>query len=170
MSAICFSDVKKWRKNRKFEDTYSSKKAHGGGVALDLSHEIDLLQYLVGKFKVKNSFKRKISKLKGNVEDTFFLNAYKKNKILQAQINFSSKLNYRKIFVIGKDYSIILDFKKDFLLIKKNKQSKKYFFKNNISQSYLKMHKALLKNNYKNFCSFSQGHYINKIIDQAKNN
>lgn len=38
-----------WRPERDYRETYSARKELGGGVALDLIHEIDLAQYLFGK-------------------------------------------------------------------------------------------------------------------------
>lgn len=79
ISATCFSDATKWRKNISFNNSYSSSIKKGGGVALDLSHEIDLIQYLVGDFKILFSLSKKISNLKSKVDDILLINA-KKNK------------------------------------------------------------------------------------------
>lgn len=40
-----------WRPDRRVQDSYSSRKADGGGVLRDLSHEIDLLLWLFGDWK-----------------------------------------------------------------------------------------------------------------------
>ena len=45
-------DVNKWRENWKFEDRYASNP-DGGGVLLDLCHEIDLAQLLCGTAELK---------------------------------------------------------------------------------------------------------------------
>ena len=44
------SDVKSWRKNWQFENSYSAKSV-GGGVLLDLCHEVDLAWLLHGGLK-----------------------------------------------------------------------------------------------------------------------
>ena len=62
VNMTCFSNVLKWRKNIKFSKSYSSSKKKGGGVAKELSHEIDLMYYL---FNVKkNLFKYKKKNIK----------------------------------------------------------------------------------------------------------
>jgi CMP-N,N'-diacetyllegionaminic acid synthase len=45
----CSSYLPDWRKNRNYIQTYSAKKVMGGGVLLDLSHEIDYIQSIFGK-------------------------------------------------------------------------------------------------------------------------
>ena len=45
-------DVNKWRENWKFEDRYASNP-DGGGVLLDLCHEIDLAHLLCGTAELK---------------------------------------------------------------------------------------------------------------------
>ena len=41
-----------WRKNNVYTKTSSAKKALGGGVLLDISHELDFIRYLFGSFKI----------------------------------------------------------------------------------------------------------------------
>ena len=43
---FCGSYLPNWRKNQNYQFCYSSKKKMGGGVLLDLSHEIDYLQWI----------------------------------------------------------------------------------------------------------------------------
>ena len=48
-------DVNQWRDNWKFSKSYASKSS-GGGVLLDLCHEIDIAHLLCGPSKVKNVY------------------------------------------------------------------------------------------------------------------
>ncbi len=45
---ICGQHLEDWRPARDYRSTYSASKSKGGGVVLDLIHEIDALQWLVG--------------------------------------------------------------------------------------------------------------------------
>ena len=43
--SYCGSYLPTWRSNRSYVDSYSSKKEQGGGVHLDLIHDVDLIYY-----------------------------------------------------------------------------------------------------------------------------
>ena len=48
--AECYSYLPNWRR-QKYTKVYSSSKKLGGGVANDLSHEIDFLSWIFGDIK-----------------------------------------------------------------------------------------------------------------------
>ena len=59
VNMICFSNVEKWRKNIKFSKSYSSSKNQGGGVTKELSHELDLMNYIFKTKKIIFSIRKK---------------------------------------------------------------------------------------------------------------
>ena len=83
INLICSSFLPFWRNNRNYTKIYSSSKRHGGGVLLDLSHEIDYLQWVFGKISIDNVFNKKISNLKISSDDYLSMQGMinKKNKI-----------------------------------------------------------------------------------------
>lgn len=60
-----------WRNGRDYRVSYSAFKKRGGGVALDLSHEIDYMRYLFGEPRFFKALKLKVSDLKIDSEDIF---------------------------------------------------------------------------------------------------
>ncbi len=58
-----------WRPGRDYRDTYSASRARGGGVGLDLSHEVDVMRFLLGDALALNVAKRRVSDLKIDSED-----------------------------------------------------------------------------------------------------
>ena len=66
---ISNSYLPEWRPNQDYTKSYSAKKNQGGGVILDLSHEIDYVSWLFGEIRKIEGFCGKISDLKINCED-----------------------------------------------------------------------------------------------------
>jgi predicted dehydrogenase len=59
-----------WRPDRDYRDSYSAHRAHGGGVLLDLVHELDYLTWLLGPARDVFAFLEHVSDLETDVEDT----------------------------------------------------------------------------------------------------
>jgi predicted dehydrogenase len=62
-----------WRPNSNYKDTVSAKSKLGGGVLLELSHEIDYLMWIFGKIDWVRATLSKQSDLEIDVEDTAHL-------------------------------------------------------------------------------------------------
>jgi len=60
-----------WRRDRDYRDTYSASRAAGGGVALDLSHEVDYMRYLFGDPSGWDVRVARTGALEADVEDVF---------------------------------------------------------------------------------------------------
>lgn len=60
-----------WRKGRDYRDSYSASKIRGGGVALDLSHEIDYMRYFFGDPDFFRAIKARAGDLKIDSESVF---------------------------------------------------------------------------------------------------
>lgn len=67
--ATCSSYLPLWRQGRDYTKNYSAHNDQGGGVILDLSHEFDYIQYLLGPIQDMKINTRKISDLKIDAED-----------------------------------------------------------------------------------------------------
>ena len=62
-----------WRPEQNYQTSVSAQKELGGGVLLELSHEIDYLHWIFGRFIWVSSWVGKKSDLNINVDDTAFI-------------------------------------------------------------------------------------------------
>ena len=96
--AICHSFLPHWRKNIKYQESASASKSKGGGVLLDLSHEIDYMQYILGDLSVSYSINKKVSNLEIDTDDYLFIfGELNRGGLFNIETSYFSKNNRRKI-------------------------------------------------------------------------
>ena len=163
---ITNSYLPNWR-TKKYTNSYSADKKKGGGVILDLSHEIDLALWLFGAVKIKHVKYGKQSNLKISAEDNLKLLGKINNANFYLDLSYYSKNEIRSISVDTNKDSFFLDLKSN--LIKINNKVKKNI-NYSMNRTYLDMHKAIIyKKNTKYLCTFNQGKNILKLITKIKN-
>ena len=158
VNAKCGQYLPSWRPNSDYRDCYSSKKDQGGGVLLDLSHEIDYVQWLCGQINELQSYQVKISDLEINSDDlTMLIGKTDKNIFVNISIDYISKITHRKLLIETFENSYELDFISN-KLIKKNKAGIEEIYSfSNLERNYMfeKMHLDIL-NERKNVCTFQE--------------
>lgn len=161
-----------WRKDIDYRDNYSAFKEKGGGVLLDLSHELDYIAWLFGKLSFKSTISCKISNLEISSDDIFTSLAYANNTIINLTMDYLNKNFIRKILFYTNNMTVTSDLVKNLIIVNYNDgQVKKIDFgdiERNIS--FTEMHKNVLEYNGKDLCSFEEGIEILKIIDGVKYN
>lgn len=98
-----------WRKGRQHLKVYSANSKMGGGVILDLSHELDYVYFLLGEFKdMKGSFCRR-SNVTIDAEDyvDFLINT--KKAPANIHINFFSQILQRYVQIDFNDLTLVGD-------------------------------------------------------------
>ena len=91
VNVYCGSFLPEWRKNQNFRDSYSSKPEMGGGVHLDLIHEMDYCIWIFGFPNKVYSNKRSVSSLNiASVDSAIFILEYE-------TFNVNIKLNYYRV-------------------------------------------------------------------------
>ena len=147
-------DLKNWRKKTNYQKTVSAQKKLGGGVMLELSHEIDYLRWIFGEIKKIDLFKQKFSKLKIDVEDYaslrifFKKNAYSTKLFANVNLDFIRSDKIRQLTVISDGKTLKWDGVNGLVKLYTSKTNKwKYVYKDSkdIEKSYLNQWKHIIK-------------------------
>lgn len=109
-----------WRKNIDYRKSYSASRAQGGGVALDLSHEIDYMRYLFSNPITWKVLSARVSNLEIDSDDIFEGLYLYNNFICHVHLDYLQLKKKRQIHIFGSNGYIECDFIKKQLKIKKN--------------------------------------------------
>jgi predicted dehydrogenase len=166
VEVVAGQDLKEWQPFKDYTQSYSAHREQGGGVDLDLSHEIDYILWLFGNdFKDKFLYRNKISNLKINSPDIFKLILDYNTFIVDITLDYIRKPRERYIKMICENGKILyFNFITNTLKI----DGKTMVMPDNIEQSYKEMLKAFLgidKVNENKLCSIEEGLNILKILE-----
>ena len=166
---ISRSYLPEWRKHINYLRSVSSIKKKGGGVILELSHEIDLVLYLFGNFKVIKSLLTNSNTLKTNVEERAdILIRTSKLEPINILLDFNSRLIERKIIVNFSNINYVINLKNNYIeIIDKFKNNKLIKFRNADKHMFKNQIDFFLKKNFFTN-SFKESEYILKKIDEIK--
>jgi predicted dehydrogenase len=177
VNIIAGQSLLKWRKNINYKHSVSAQKKLGGGVLLELSHEIDYGTWIFGSFNHLFSRNSKISDLRIDVEDNAQILFFSKNKHpVSINLDFFRKDKSRICHVVGKNGSLIWDGVKNKLIYfcsDKKKWINIKFEKNDIKSTYALMLKEMIKlcnsrNNVKsNLVDINHAGKVVRLIDFA---
>lgn len=163
----CDSYLPNWRQGD-YTKHYSAKKALGGGVSLDLSHELDLALWFFNKAKLEFSSIKKLSELEITSDDLAFFALKDEKSRVYVRLNYFSKFNERKIIFHTENKSYKADLVKNELVIfKKNGSFIAYQYEANTIDTLMNLHNALRKKD-KNLCTLKEGQKVMKLITKAK--
>ena len=170
VNIVCNSYLPNWRKNINYKNSYSSHRRLGGGVLLDLSHEIDYVQWIFKKIKKLDFVKiKKLSNLKINVEDHVLVSGKTRLSNFLLDLNYYSLYPRRQVVVDGHDFSIKGDLISNFVEIYfKNKNKKIISFKNVKNYTYIKQHELILSQNYGTLSTFANANKLMLLLDKFR--
>jgi len=175
VNAYCGQYLPDWRPNTDYTKTYSASKVMGGGVLLDLSHEIDYIQWLCGDILELKSYQVQISDLKINSDDmTTVIGKTVNNVFINLSLDYISKLTRRKLLIHTINSTYELDFIKN-TLIERNKEGLEHISSfSNLERNHMftSMHKAIILNGIGDTCTYAQGINVMQTITkiQKENN
>ncbi|MDF1879567.1 Gfo/Idh/MocA family oxidoreductase [Sulfurimonas sp. SAG-AH-194-C20] len=155
-----------WRVGSDYRDSYSAKKSEGGGVLLDLSHEIDYMQWLCGTIVELKSYQVKISDLEIDSDDmTTFIGKTLSGILVNLSVDYISKIVHREIILHTVNFTYILDFINNTLQVKDKSGNEELFESKNLERNemFTNMHKAIMAKK-QNVCTYSDGVNVMKTI------
>lgn len=124
--------LKDWRPNVNHLESYSSFRNKGGGVILDLVHEIDLAEYLLGRPKDKIfHISDKVSNVTVDSFDVSEIMYKTENKnIVNIHLDYLYKGYSRNFLINGSDFNLFCDLNKNTIEISgdSNKVEECYIF------------------------------------------
>ncbi len=167
---VCNSYLPNWRKSVNYMNSYSSHRRLGGGVLLELSHEIDYLEWIFKKIKKLDLVKiKKLSNLKINVEDHVLIVGETELSNFTIDLNCYSLYQRREIVIDGYNFFLKGDLINNSLEIHiKNKNKKIITFKNDKDYTYIKQHELILNQNYGTLSTFKNANKLMLLIDKFR--
>ena len=109
VNVYCGSYLPDWRPNTDFRQVYSAIPEMGGGVHLDLFHELDYTHWLFGKPQKVTSTKKNVSSLKIQAFDYSNYVFEYPNFTANIVLNYYRKDAKRTIEIVFEDQTIIVD-------------------------------------------------------------
>lgn len=169
IEARCGQYLPSWRK-KDYTTTYSAKKELGGGVLLDLSHEIDYLSFLCdSKLESIKSYQAKVSNLNITSDDVCMILAKCNKTLINISLNYLSKTPYRQILIETNNNTYHLDLITNTLKIVDQDGKITQIQKPNLQRNdtFKAMHIDAL-NMQNHICTFSQAMDTMRLIDQIQ--
>lgn len=91
-----------WRPSKDYHESVSAKAALGGGVLLELSHEFDYTQWLLGELTLQHAILRQSEELGLEVEDSAdMLLSTEQNAVVHLHLDFLQRKAYRQCRFVG---------------------------------------------------------------------
>jgi len=150
---VCGQDLRQWRPGRDISATYSAHRRMGGGVDLDLSHEIDYCLWLFGnKFRKSYLYRDKISQLDIKAPDVFRVGLNYRHFIADISLDYIRRPAERYINIVCRD----------------GEGMRCNLLEADIGASYKKMMRAFLgmdKAGRKKLCSIGEGLDVMKVLE-----
>ncbi len=164
--SYCGQYLPDWRPNRDYRNSYSAH-AEGGGVLLDLSHEIDYIQFLFGGLTLHSSVVAKLSPLEIEAEDTVsFLASTPLCPHVSVGLNYLDSVRQRFLVVHGSFGSIKADFVSNTLLHNQSLTS----YEVNMDELFFLQHSNFLKpsGNPQIYCDLADSMNVLSFVEKVK--
>ena len=169
---FCGSYLPDWRPGRDYRETTSAKQETGGGVLLDLSHELDYIQWIAGDITPVHTYNEKLSNLEIDTDDFLMLaGETEKGTKLHISLNYFPRQPIRQIIIDGEGISLQANLITNNMSVNRDGQIDDYSWSEiEKNFTYTAQHDAIINNNIEDVCTFSEGMKTMKLIDYLKSN
>ena len=167
---FCGSYLPDWRPGRDYRTTTSAKKETGGGVLLDISHELDYVHWLAGTIDLEHVKSEKVSDLEIETDDFLLLYGKSENAAhVHISLNYFTRKPIRQLIIDGEGIGIQADLIANTLSVCEHNEPSEFSWpvlKRN--DTYLAQHSAIINNDLSEVCSFKEGLETMRLIDSIK--
>lgn len=130
-----------WRPSQDYREGISGNRAMGGGVILELSHELHYLQFLFGRIVGMSSYKNRVGNFDIDTEDVAMINlefhSSEKNNIpVHINMDFLRRKPVRDCTIIGDLGTLYFDFLENKISFDKNKNESILLYHENIDKDF----------------------------------
>jgi predicted dehydrogenase len=98
-----------WRPGRDHKKSYSSKRSLGGGIVFDLSHEIDYVEFLLGKVGTIEGSCARRSNVTLDTEDCADIHMDADRGFASVHLSYLSHLTQRRMTIYFPDRTLVAD-------------------------------------------------------------
>lgn len=174
VDSYCGSWLPNWRGESDYKQSVSSKKSLGGGVLLELSHDLDIVNTLFGPINIQYSSYFNSQLLDIDVEDAAIIHANSnKCNSITIKLNFCTNPQKRFLRLRFSNCEIIWNLLEREIVTKYDNNNNYKLFKSNFDNDFkylmqLKNFFGLASKQEKAICSVDEGLNVLKLITLAK--
>jgi predicted dehydrogenase len=172
IQVFCGSYLPEWRPARDYRDTSSARKEKAGGVLLDLSHELDYVQWMTGKVAPEYVVLDKVSDLDIETDDLLVLVGRTEEEVtVQITLNYFTRQPVRQIIIDGEGISIEGDLIAGSAKVTEDGNKLDYTWPELSKDfTYYSEHEALLSGDFDCACTYLEGQELMRLIDLCRSN
>lgn len=142
-----------WRPDSDYRECYSAKRKEGGGVLRDLSHELDYVLWLFGRWQRLTAHGGHLSGLEIDTEDAFCLIMETEYcPLVSIHMNYLDRVPRREIIVNTDRHTYSVDLIKNKIMVDSVEESVTVAW----DDTYRVEHKAMLEGNVEGLCTVQE--------------
>jgi predicted dehydrogenase len=163
-----------WRPNKNYRDSVSANKHLGGGALLELSHELDYAQWLLGELNVEHAVLRSSKKLGLEVEDIVDVTlTAQQGAVCTIHLDFLQQSAQRTCSLVGENGRLDWDLIKNTIIFYHGDgadiiYSEPGWDKNKMYISMVQDFKAKIENATNSCVEYNEAHRTIQLVEKIK--